>query len=275
MATPGTNVVQVGAGGLGGASDGIPLGIHETTSTQPGPVGTLRVLPDGRMFRLGYAYGACNANKLCAPDATSQVAAEGAATAVVTAAGAATDYAAGVTTIYLKDTDKYTAANSDNVFAGGLLIHANGGGGPFRIIDNTYTAATSVMRVRLEDPTTVAFDSEDEVAIVGQPFNYLQVADSSNMMVSGIPVRTVAAGYYGWFQTRGICSCLMDGTGTDGMLVTLSDGTAGAVQPIGGDVTIDSSDDVTFAAIETEPIVGRLIGATATGKYATMFLQLE
>lgn len=275
MATPGTNVVQIGAGGLGGASDGIPLGIHETTSTQPGPVGTLRVLPDGRMFRLGYAFAECTANKLCAPDETSQVAGEGAATAVVNSSGGAADYASGVTALYLKDSDRYTAANSDNVFSGGFLIHANGGGGPFRIAEHTYTAATSVMKVVLEDQTTVAFDSEDEVAIVGQPFNYLRAASSNDMGVAGVPLKTIAAGYYGWVQTRGICSCLADGTITTGMLLTLSDGTTGAVQPIGGDITIDSSDDVTFAAIETEPIIGRAIGGTATGKYATIFIQVE
>lgn len=275
MATPGTNVVHNGAGGLGGASDGITLGLFETTTNQPGPVGTLRVLPDGRMFRLGYAFAACTANKLCAPDATSQVAAEGAATAVVNSSGAAADYASGVTTIYLKDTDKFTSAHSANVFSGGFLVHANGGGGPFRILTNSLTASTSVLKVTLEDQTNVAFDSEDEVAIVGQPYNYLQVADSSNMWLAGIPMVTVAAGSYGWFQTRGFASCLMDGTATDGMLLTLSDGTAGAVQPIGGDATIDSSDDVTFGAIETEPVVGFAIGATATGKYASIHLQIE
>jgi len=275
MGTPGTDVVQNGAGGVGGGSDGIALGLFETTTNQPGPVGTLRELPDGRRFRLGYAFASCTANKLCAPDATSQVAAEGAATAVVNSSGGAADYASGVTTLYLKDTDKFTAANSNDVFAGGFLVHANGGGGPFRITTHSYTASTSVLKVILEDQTNVAFDSEDEVAIVGQPYNYLQVADSSNMALAGIPMATVAAGSYGWFQTRGICSCLMDGTATDGMLLTLSDGTAGAVQPIGGDITIDSSDDVTFAAIETEPVVGFAIGGTATGKYATIMLQIE
>jgi hypothetical protein len=249
--------------------------LYEASTLQKGPVGSLLETADGRRFRYGYAFAACTANKLCAPDATSQVAAEGAATAVVNSSGGATDYASGITTIYLKDTDKFTSANSANVFQGGFLVHANGGGGPFRIVSNSLTASTSVMKVELEDQTNVAFDSEDEVAIVGQPYNYLQVADSSNMMIAGIPMVTVAAGSYGWFQTRGLCSCLMDGTATDGMLLTLSDGTSGAVQPIGGDVTIDSSDDVTFGAIETEPVVGYAIGATATGKYATIMLQIE
>jgi len=249
--------------------------LWDTSTIQKGPVGTLIELADGRRFRYGYAFASCTANKLCAPDATSQVAAEGAATAVVNSSGAAADYASGVTTIYLKDTDRFTAANSTDVFAGGFLVHANGGGGPFRITGNSLTATSSVMKVTLEDQTTVAFDSEDEVAIVGQPYNYLQVADSSNMAIAGIPLKTIAAGSYGWFQTRGICGCLADGTITDGMLLTLSDGVSGAVQPIGGDITIDSSDDVTFAAIETEPVVGYAIGGTATGKYATIMLQIE
>jgi len=271
MAIPGTNIIN--ASNTSGPQ--VSLGLFETTTSQPGPVGALRELADGRRFRLGYAFSSSTANKLCAPDATSQVAAEGAATALVTAAGVATDYAAGATTLYLKDTAVFQAANSDGVFAGGLLVHANGGGGPYRIITNDYTASTSIMKILLEDATLQAFDSEDEVAIMGLLWNYLQVADSTNMGLAGIPMVTVAAGSYGWFQTRGICSCLADGTITDGMLLTLSDGTAGAVQPIGGDAAMASESDTWFGDIETEPIVGYAIGATASTKYATIMLQIE
>lgn len=276
-ATP-YGVIQEGH--VNAPSDGVRQALYDQSETQKGPVGARRVTEDGRTFRYCKFLAAVTVGKLCAVDATSQIIADGAATAVRNSAGAAADIAssASPTTLYFLDTDKFTAANSDHVLAGGYLHICNNGGEGYnyRIIDNDYTATTSVMKVNIYDPILANIDSEAEVAITGNPYLNVRVATAgTDDFVVGTSIRSMTAGYYGWLQTWGVATILADGTITAGMMLTLSDGVAGAVQEIGGGAVLASESDIEFAAITTEPPVGFAISAGVDASYMPVFLQLS
>jgi hypothetical protein len=255
-------------------------GIYDVSSTAKGPVGSKRVLADGRAFRYCYFAGACAAGKLAALDVTSQVVATTAATALRNSAGTAADYAAAATgPVYLLDTDKFTAAHSDGVFDGGYLIHV-AGGAQVKIAGSDYTASTSLLKLDIYDSLPIAFDSEDTVQVVGSDFYGLTIAVAgSDDHVVGVPLVAVAAGEYAWVQRSGTAMGFADGTISAGMLLTLSDGTNGAVQEIGGGVVFASeivtTSDLELAAITTEPFVGNAITAGANGTFFAMQIAFE
>lgn len=278
MATPTTNTggVIVNAP-VQSAVAGVLQGLYEVTTDQKGPVGTRKELGDGRVFRYAYFAAAVGPGKLVAPDYTSQIGADGAATAVVNSAGTAADTAAGATTVYLKDTDVYTTANSDGVFAGGYFHTCNGAGEGhlLRIRDSKYTASSSVLKLELYDGLPILLASEAEVAVTGNPYNYLDINDNADdIWPVGVTMVDMAAGEYGWVQTWGPATVLCDGTISAGQVLAVSDGVDGAVHELGGGATLASESDIEFQAITTEPIVGFAISAGTNASYMPVYLQL-
>lgn len=281
MATPSTDGKGVVTNGMAQQSvSGVKgQGIYDTSTTAKGPVGALLTLEDGRKFRYCYFGGAVGAGKIAALDVTSQVVATTAATALKNSAGTAADYAAGATgPIYLLDTDKFTAAHSDGVFDGGYLSHTVAGG-LVKIAQSNYTAATSLMKLDIYDPLPIAFDSEDTVQVIGSDFYNLVIATSTDIAAVGIPLVDVAAGSYAWVQRSGVAPALCDGTIASGTLLTLSDGTSGAVQAIGGGIVyaseIVTTSDLALTAITTEPFVGNAVSTGANAAYFTIRIFFE
>jgi hypothetical protein len=159
-------------GQVNAPSDGVSQGLYEESETAKGPIGARRALNDGRVFRYGrFTAVAVAAGKVVSQDVTSQFVAETAATTIRNSAGTAADIASSdnVDILYFLDTDKFTAANSDDVFAGGYLhmLNSDTGGQTYRIRGNKYTAATSVMKVDLYDKIVENISSESEVSITG------------------------------------------------------------------------------------------------------------
>ena len=274
------NVVNNGE--VNAPSDGVTQGIYEESSTQQGPLGARRALNDGRVFRYAEFTAVANAaGVLVGPDETSQIADEMAATAVVNSAGTATDIASSdsVSRLFFLDTDILTAANSDDVFAGGYLhlLNSATGGYTFRIRENAYTASTSVMRVDLYDQILENIDSQDEVAITGSPYQNITILNNgTDDFPAGVTVMNMTASYYGWVQTWGVGTVLADesaGTIAGGTIATLSDGVNGAAHLIGGD-TIDSEDDIDLN-IAAEPIVGHWLGPVTDANYGPIFLTIS
>ncbi len=265
-------------GHVNAPSDGVMQGLYETSTTQKGPVGARRVLSDGRVYRYSYFVGAANRGTLVAQDATSQTVAETAATTVRNSAGTAADISSSdnVNTLYLLDTDTITAANSNDVFAGGYLhvINSDVGGYTYKIRGNTYTASTSVMAVDLYDNIVADISSESELAITGNPYNYLQIYNNgTDDVIAGVSIMTQAADSYGWVQTWGIGTVLADesaGTIAAGTIAQGSDGVNGAAQPFGGGATNSESDH----SYDTEPVIGYFISAATNGNHTPIFLQL-
>lgn len=273
----------VSNGPVQSTTDAVAQGLYEQSADQMGPIGARRVLDDGRVFRYAkFTAGAVAAGCLVAQDATSQFVAETAATTVRNSAGSAADIASSdnVTRLYFLDTDKFTAAQSNDVLAGGYchFINSATGGYTYRIRKNTYAAATSIMTIDLYDPIVENITSESEMAVTGNLFYNVAIANNgSDDAVSGVTVINVTASYYAWVQTWGIATVLADksaGTIARGTIATLSDGVNGAAQPIAGGATQTSSLDSSFGAMSTEPVIGFFLDAATDANYTPVFLQL-
>ena len=274
------NVVNNGQ--VNSSNDGVAQGLYEESATQMGPLGARRALNDGRVFRYAEFTGtAVAAGVLVAMDETSQLVDETAATGVRNSAGSAADIASSdtVTRLYFLDTDKFTAANSDDVFAGGYLhiLNSDTGGYTYRIKSNSYAAATSVMTVDLYDSIIEDISSESEVAVTGNMYQNVAIANNAtDDAICGITVRNMTASYYGWVQTWGPATVLADesaGTISGGTIATLSDAVNGAAQPIGG-ASFNSEDDIALS-LATEPFCGYFLGPATDGNYIPIFLQIN
>lgn len=272
-------------GPKGGAIGGGRFGrqpLYSNDTTQHYPIGYRWDTRDGRCFRYGYFYTAVAAGKLAAVDASIAIVDESAATTVRNAAGSAADIAssATVTSLYFLDTDKFTAANSDDVLAGGYVHVANSdtGGNTYRIRSNGYTATTSVMQVDLYDSLVGNITSESEIIVSGNPYSYLAIANNgTDDYVAGVAFVDAAATSYGWVQTWGPATVLADesaGTISAGTIATLSDGVNGAVQPMGGGATINTETDSQAYETITEPIIGYFIGDITDKNFVAVYLQL-
>jgi hypothetical protein len=266
----------VGQGHTNSPSDGVAQGTWEQSEKQKGRIGARRQLSDGRVFYYSQCLGAVPAGKLAAIDASTAVEAELAATGIVNSSGGAKDYASSdsVTRIYLKDSDILTGANSTNVFAGGYFVD-NTNGPTYKIRDNAYTAATSVMDVLLYDSLRSNINSEDEVSLTGHVYNNLVVAaNGTDDALAGVATVAITAGYFGWVQTWGACGVLCDGATAmaSGTIVVLSDDDDGAVQTLGGKSFV-SEEDIGLA-LATEPFVGYAMAVGTDGNFVCVFLQL-
>ncbi len=254
-------------------------GLYAVSTTQNYPLGYPKRFGDGRAYRYTHFSGAVGPGKLAAIDATSQDITQTAATAVRDSAGAAADVATGQETLYFLDTDKFTTAHSDDTLAGGTLHIINNSGGAvaseghqYAIKSNTYTASTSVMQIDLYDATATALNSEDLVGVTGNPYKqnviYNAAADD---VISGVTLVDMAAAEYGWVQTWGVATCLMDGTPTRGAILTGADAVDGAVQVIGGG-TVASEENL--LDLTTEPVVGYALQVVTTAGYIPLYLQI-
>ena len=261
-----------GTVGLGGAigSGGVAQGIYEVSTTQKGRIGSRLEFDDGRVFRYGYFSGAIPQGKVAAADATQMTVLYSTA-CWDNSAGVASDQPAGATTVYLENSNITVAAvGSTNVLQGGFLSVATGpsGGYTYKIRNSSFIVATSVLKLDLKDPLVEAINSEDGAAIIGSPYGDMVIYNAAtDDVIAGVTVVDMAAGEYGWVQTWGECTCLTDGAGVAGTIITGSDGVDGAIQPMGGGG--HSSDT---AHLIPEPILGYYETACVTAKFAPIYL---
>jgi len=255
--------------------------IYASSTRQVYPIGHRRGFPDGRVFRYAKFFSAVDAGKLAAFDATSQQAIEMVATAMRTSTGAAAGAIASsdtVTSLYFLDTDVLTAAQSDEVLAGGFVhvLHSTDGGHTYRIKDNTYTASTSVMKCDLYDSVVGNIDSEAEIGITGSLYNNCAIANNgSDDAVAGISFVDNAAGSYGWLQTWGTGTVLADesaGTIAKATVAVLSDGVNGAAEPL--NIAAQNSQDDTSLLNFAEPIIGYFLDAAQDKNFVPIYMQL-
>lgn len=159
-------------------------------------------------------------------------------------------------------------------FAGGKFITTDdtGEGYTYDVLENTATndPATGDIRLELAQKLQVALDATTDVILTGSLYSNLEIATTTDSVIAGVTcsVMDVSEQAYGWIQTRGIVGILDDGAPTIGEIVTLSDGTSGAVQVMAGGGT-----DVTD--VVTEPIVGYVIVAGDSGGHGSYKINLE
>lgn len=126
-----------------------------------------------------------------------------------------------------------TAATA-NQYAGGYMIvnDATGEGQTLRIASHPAADASATLAVTLEDGPSVALvAATSEVSLLPAHGNAVIIMPTT---ITGAPVGvglyTIAASSYGFLTSKGITSCLGDGTLTVGSAISPSNAVAGAVE---------------------------------------------
>ena len=230
----GTN--RIGGTGIGSQYG---QGLYAESSTPTYPIGEKLELSDGRVFRYGKTAAAIAAGLLVSQDisATAQVEPDH----IVIAAANGFDPAAGSAQLQIT-----LASITKDQFAGALLQTTDdaGEGYQYRIKSNSATDATTSGKVDiyLFDAIVVTLTTATDIAIVGGLwYDVVGATAATDYIIAGVTPIAFTSGYYGWLQTAGIATILSDTAIAIGDNLTLSDGTAGAVQ---------------LKDAETEPLVG-------------------
>lgn len=195
--------------------------IHQISSVQQGSLGAIAETKDGRQFR----YGLAGAADLAVGKLAQQ-------SAVVTThqnvvvAGSAGDYTATVT---LGATNNATADQYKDGYLSGLS--GTGAGQTVRIRTHGAIALSTSGTLYLAEPLTTTFAATPKASLTKNPYSGAIISSSGDTteQVVGVPIITVTAAYYAWFQTKGIAAVLGNGTITKGAGVIKSATTAGAV----------------------------------------------
>lgn len=126
-----------------------------------------------------------------------------------------------------------TAATADQ-YAGGYLVinDAAGEGHTYPIASHPAHAGSGDLVVTLREPVRVALTADtSEYTLVANPYNGVIIAPTTETGPAvGVAPIAIPATNYGWLQTRGVCSTLIQGTPGAGISVARSDTTAGAVE---------------------------------------------
>ena len=230
----GTN--RIGGTGIGSQYG---QGLYAESSTPTYPIGEKLELSDGRVFRYGKTAAAIAAGLLVSQDisATAQVETDN----IVIDAANGFDPAAGSAQLQIT-----LASITKDQFAGALLQTTDdaGEGYQYRIKSNSATDATTSGKVDiyLFDAIVVTLTTATDIAIVGGLwYDVVGATAATDYIIAGVTPMAFTSGYYGWLQTAGIATILSDTAIAIGDNLTLSDGTAGAVQ---------------LKDAETEPLVG-------------------
>lgn len=200
------------------------------------------------------------------------------------------------------------AAITANEYAGGWL-HVNDGTGQgqvFRILSHPAAAGGATCVFTLVDPITTAFDVANTLcAITANPHSLAIIHPSPpTAQLVGVPVAAIAAGSYGWFQTRGPAAVLTDGILYIYQQVRPSDSVNGAIKHAIQEITVgaeaaigtkmakiaDSAGADSVGAItgtdgaygsatidigSLQTIVGRVMRVEVDTDYSLIFLTLE
>lgn len=236
---------------LSGAVELFAQDILSISSTQQHPLGTQGVTKDGRVYRYGRAGGTTLAPGKLAVAATQAANHENMACAAASA---------GATTVTV--TLGATAATL-NQYAGGYLVinDVNGEGIAYLISGHPAADASATLVVTLAQPIQVALTSSSEASLVLNPWAdaVISVSDQLDMPV-GIPNVSITNAYYGWFQTRGVCSALADETLAVGEMLTIGSSVGGALEEL----------DATG-----EALVGVAIQAGVDTEYRAVYLLID
>tara|TARA_R110002020_G_scaffold183731_1_gene380152 strand:+ start:51 stop:857 length:807 start_codon:yes stop_codon:yes gene_type:complete len=257
----GTN--RVGGSGIGSKNG---QSIYDESSTARYAIGEKLELADGRVFRYGVSAAAIKAGLLAAPDVSATSLAYEAN--IVIAAANGFSPAAGSTQLQITK-----GSIEENQYAGGYLQIATtldagvGEGIQYRIKSNSATAETTAGKVDiyLFDPIKVTLTTASDIIISGNAYNKLITATTTDTLCAGVTPIAFTSGYYGWYQTAGIATVLMESNGAGvpvvGDNLTLGDGVAGSVQ-------------LKLAGTETEPFVGICAQTGSAGDFVSVMLRL-
>ncbi len=213
----------------------VSINVRETSTVQQHKIGTRYVVPadeDRKIYRYALAgASALDPGKLCVnSDVDSDVVNK----------TVARTYAAGTLEVII---DAAGAVAADEYRGGTLTISdATGEGVSMRVSGNTVTSGAAELTVYLDEPCPVALTIDvSEATLLRSPWYgvVISATDQADMPV-GVPNVTIAAGSYGWLQTRGECAVWADEAVAKGLALTTGTGTAGQVEALdaAGEVAI-------------------------------------
>lgn len=194
--------------------------LFTASTTQQHSLGEKAYSPDGRVFRYAQAGGsALVAGNLLQSSAS------------VANHKTMTPSAAAVGDTTVTFTLGATAAAA-NLYANGLLIVDTTPGNGISYLIKGHPAASSgaSLTVTLADPIFVALTTSSRVTLVANAYqNVIQMPTSATSTVAGVALTALASASFGWIQTGGNSSVLVQSTPAIGAAVMPSTTTAGAV----------------------------------------------
>lgn len=231
----------------------LPGSIRTNSSVQEFNLGAKAVTSDGRVFR----YCKAGATALVAGKVYDGPATVANHTNIAVAAAAA----AGATSVTV--TLGATAATA-NQYAGGVLVVNDEAGQGFTYTIKSHPAAdasASLVLTLEEDETIVtALTTSSQVTLIPNQYNGIVIHAATEAGIPvGVAVTQVTAAYYGWIQTRGPVSVLINDTVAIGSSVAASDTTNDGGAEIGDGVL---------------PVIGYALAAGVGTEYNPIFLTI-
>ena len=146
-----------------------------------------------------------------------------------------------------------------------VITDATGQGIAYSIKSHDVSSAGSEdITVVLNDPIVVAAEASTTVTLVRNKYRDIVISDTTQTdLPTGVPNVAVAVNAFGWIQTGGLCSILVDSNDTEvGTPITIGAGTNGGVEGLDG---------IAEPAVGVQPAG---VGAD-TGEYGTFELSLD
>ena len=232
----------------------------ETSTSKRRALGTVLELPDGRQFKYalnggsGITSGKLVASKVMVANHDMDL------VTAVTAAGSQT------VTVTLGNT-----ATTLNQYQDGYLYtnDGTGEGQIYRIKSNPAADASATLAVTLDDndKISVALDGTTLSGLLENPYNEVVVSPTSvTCRTVGVTATDLAASEYGYVQTKGLASVLVNGTVVSGQHLRVAGASAaGAAQALDRDGTD-----------ENEQVIGVVHNVVAvTTDYCLAFLNID
>jgi hypothetical protein len=228
-----------------------------SSATQMHPLGTRGYTSDGRRFRYAQV-GATDTVAGSLYQGAAPVTAHLANTPPVVAIGAKSFvYTPGA------------AAGAANLYAEGYLqVDTAGSGAPngytYQVSGHAAIASSTAFTLNLVDPIQVALATSSRVGLMPNAFkNVIVAATTVTAAAVGVAPTVIADVEYGWLQTWGPCSALINGTPGVGIGLVSSATTAGAF-------------DVAAVAAEINVrILARMMQVGVSTKNNFVFLQID
>jgi hypothetical protein len=123
-------------------------------------------------------------------------------------------------------------AGAANLYAEGFLQvdTTPGNGYTYKVSGHAAISSSTAFTLYLEDPIQVALTTSSRVGLVHNPYkNVIVNPTTATAAVAGVSPYIITTTQYGWLQTWGPCSTLINGTPGVGIGVVISATTAGAV----------------------------------------------
>jgi hypothetical protein len=196
--------------------------IRKISATKQHRLGAIGMTRDGRVYRYAQAGGATLAPGKINVAATVD--------ANATNKTIARTYDSGVSTVVFDAGGTIVA----NAYAEGYLTinDATGEGVSYAVGGHTGITGAGEIVVDLEEPTATALTIDvSEASLTKNPWDdiVVSIADQLDMAV-GIANVSLTTLYYGWIQTRGVCSALADESYAIGQNLTIGSSVVGALE---------------------------------------------